>query len=52
VPAGVYRIADGRVKWQPAISANLLVVASTMLSLAYLRGRFRTARAGQAAMQH
>jgi uncharacterized spore protein YtfJ len=45
LPAGVFRIADGRVKWHPAVSANLLVVALTALSLAYLRGRFRTARA-------
>jgi uncharacterized spore protein YtfJ len=49
VPAGVYRIAGGRVKWQPALNANLLVVASTVLALAYLRARSRLARARLAA---
>jgi uncharacterized spore protein YtfJ len=49
LPAGVFRIADGRVKWHPAISANLLIVASTVLSLALVRARSRTARARLAA---
>jgi uncharacterized spore protein YtfJ len=49
LPAGVYRIADGQVKWQPALNANLLVVASTVLALAYLRARSRRARARLAA---
>jgi uncharacterized spore protein YtfJ len=51
LPAGVYRIADGRVNWRPAISANLLVVVSAVLSLAYLRGRYRLAQARLASIK-
>jgi hypothetical protein len=45
VPAGAYSIRGGRVRWHPAVSVNLLVVAATAIGLTWLVGRSRTARA-------
>jgi uncharacterized spore protein YtfJ len=44
VPAGAYSIRDGRVRWHPAVSVNLVVVAATAIVLTWLVGRSRAAR--------
>lgn len=44
VPAGAYSIRDGRVRWHPAVSVNLLVVAATAIGLTWLVRRSRRPR--------
>ena len=44
LPAGAYSIRDGQVRWHPAVSVNLLVVAATALGLTWLVRRTRTTR--------
>jgi uncharacterized spore protein YtfJ len=44
VPAGAYSIRDGRVRWHPAVSVNLVVVAATAIGLTWLVGRSRAVR--------
>jgi uncharacterized spore protein YtfJ len=45
LPAGAYSIRDGRVRWHPAVSVNLLVAAATAITVAWLVTRSRTVRA-------
>jgi hypothetical protein len=47
VPAGVYSIRDGRVRWQPAVSVNLLIGAVATVAVAGLATRSRTTRVGR-----
>jgi hypothetical protein len=42
---GAFVIKAGGVRWHPALNANLLIVAATLVTVTYLRARSRTARA-------
>jgi len=45
LPVGAYSIRAGRVRWHPAVSVNLLVVAATAIGVTWLVSRSRTAQA-------
>jgi uncharacterized spore protein YtfJ len=45
MPGGAYSIRDGRVRWHPAVSVNLVVAAATAITVAWLVTRSRTGRA-------
>jgi hypothetical protein len=45
VPAGAYSLRAGRVRWHPAVSVNLLVVAATAIGVTWLVSRSRAAQA-------
>jgi uncharacterized spore protein YtfJ len=40
-PAGMYVIADGRVRWHPAIDVNRLIASVTAVALAGILARIR-----------
>ena len=44
LPRGAFTISAGQVRWHPAVSVNLLVVAATAIAVTYLRGRSRSTR--------
>jgi uncharacterized spore protein YtfJ len=44
LPRGVFTISAGRVRWHPAVSVNLLVVAVTAVAVTYLRARSRSTK--------
>src|SRR3954451_24292089 len=44
VPRGAFTIKGGRVRWHPAVSVNLLVVAATVVAVTYLRAGSRSRR--------
>lgn len=43
-PAGAYVVADGSVRWRPAVDVNRVVVVVGVIAVVYLLGRARTAR--------
>lgn len=43
-PAGVYVIADGQVRWQPAVDVNRALSAVAAVAVVYLLTRWRIAR--------
>lgn len=45
MPVGVFRIAQGQVRWHPAVNANLLIAAATAVTVTYLATRSRITRA-------
>jgi uncharacterized spore protein YtfJ len=45
LPAGAYSVRDGRVRWHPAVSVNLLVAAAAAIGVTWLVSRSRTERA-------
>lgn len=45
LPAGAYSIRAARVRWHPAVSVNLPVVAATAIGVTWLVSRSRTPQA-------
>jgi hypothetical protein len=44
MPVGVFRIAQGQVRWHPAVNANLLITAATAITVTYLHTHSRITR--------
>jgi uncharacterized spore protein YtfJ len=43
LPVGAFVIKARRVRWYPAVNANLVIVAAAVVAVTYLRVRHRTA---------
>ena len=43
MPVGAFVIKAGRLRWHPAVSANIVIVAATVVAVTYLRARRRPA---------
>jgi hypothetical protein len=43
LPVGAFVIKAGRLRWHPAVNANLVIVAAAVVAVTYLRGRRRAA---------
>lgn len=43
-PAGVYVVADGHVRWRPAVDVNRLITSITVVALAAILARVRLAK--------
>ncbi len=43
LPVGAFVIKAGRLRWHPAVNANLVIVAAAVVAVTYLRARRRTA---------